>query len=83
MVLTFGIIGLVGSFLCAQIPLSFFAIAAWIMGQNDLREIKAGRMDPEGEGQTRAGWILGIIGSILLVLTIAGCMLWFLMIGLR
>src|SRR4051812_22466469 len=30
---------------------------AWIMGNNDLREIRAGRMDPAGEGNTNAGRI--------------------------
>jgi hypothetical protein len=40
-------------------------IMAWIMGTNDLREIREGRMDPEGEGMTAAGRICGIIGTCL------------------
>ncbi len=39
---------------------------AWILGNTDLAEIRAGRMDPEGEGLTRAGQICGIIGTVLL-----------------
>jgi hypothetical protein len=35
------------------------------MGNNDLREMKAGRMDRSGEGTTKAGQICGIIGTIL------------------
>lgn len=39
----------------------------WIMGKNDLAEMRAGRMDPTNEGLTRAGMICGIVGTILLV----------------
>jgi hypothetical protein len=35
------------------------------MGQSDLSEMNAGRMDPSGRGITQAGMILGIIGTIL------------------
>lgn len=42
---------------------------AWVMGSNDLSEIRAGRMDPEGESLTQAGRILGIIGTVFIVLT--------------
>jgi predicted Zn finger-like uncharacterized protein len=41
---------------------------AWVMGNSDLQAMRAGRMDPEGEGTTNAGRICGIIGTILLVL---------------
>jgi hypothetical protein len=37
---------------------------AWSMGNHDLQEMRAGRMDPEGEGTTNAGRICGIIGTI-------------------
>jgi hypothetical protein len=53
LVLAFGILGWVVCF-----P---FGIAAWIMGNHDLREMEAGRMDRAGEGLTRAGKILGIV----------------------
>ena len=53
LILAFGIIGLL---VCLP-----FGIAAWVMGNNDLREIGAGRMDPAGEGLTRSGKIIGII----------------------
>jgi hypothetical protein len=41
----------------------FLGPVAWIMGSSDLREIRAGRMDPEGEGTTNGGRICGIIGT--------------------
>ncbi|MBI1903903.1 MAG: DUF4190 domain-containing protein [Planctomycetia bacterium] len=38
---------------------------AWSMGNKDLKEMAAGRMDRSGEGATNAGRICGIIGTIL------------------
>jgi hypothetical protein len=59
MILTFGILG----FVCCGI----FGIVAWAMGAGDLKEIRAGRMDPAGQGLTQAGMILGIITTILMI----------------
>lgn len=58
-ILVLGILGLV---LCA--PLGVFA---WVMGKGDLAKIDAGAMDPAGRGTTQAGMILGIIGTISLI----------------
>jgi hypothetical protein len=41
-----------------------FSLMAWVMGSGDLREIRSGRMDPSGEGLTRAGQILGMLLAI-------------------
>src|SRR5262249_29114936 len=43
----------------------FTGIPAWIMGGGDLKEMRAGRMDPSGETLTKVGWILGIVGTVL------------------
>jgi hypothetical protein len=40
------------------------------MGNNDLREIDAGRMDPSGRGLTQAGKICGMVGTILAIVAI-------------
>ena len=40
---------------------------AWMLGNEDLRKMRAGRMDPSGEGNTNAGRILGIIGTVLMI----------------
>lgn len=61
LILTFGVLGFVCCFL------SFFGIAAWIMGSVDLREMERGDMDPSGQGLTQAGMILGIITTILAI----------------
>ncbi len=38
---------------------------AWIWANEDLRKMKAGVMDPEGQGSTEAGRICGMIATIL------------------
>jgi hypothetical protein len=76
LILVFGIVGLVSNGLilgCGVFALLIclpFGIAAWVMGHNDLREMAAGRMDPEGEGLTRAGKVIGIISCCLALLGI-------------
>lgn len=51
---------------------------AWVMGSGDLRKIREGRMDPEGEGMTKAGMICGIIATCL---NIACCSIYGLLIA--
>jgi hypothetical protein len=70
-VLVLGILGLVICFICG--------IIAWVMGNNDLREIDAGRMDPSGRGLTLAGKICGMI-SVILAIVVAGIYLIFFVI---
>ena len=45
-------------------------------GNNDLREIRAGKMDRAGEGITQAGRICGIIGTILGCLQLIWMTIW-------
>lgn len=55
---------------------------AWMMGNTDLAEIRAGRMDPTGEGLIQAGRILGIIGTVLIgVFGIIVCAFFFLVLA--
>jgi len=58
-VLTLGIIGVV----CCCILVC--GIIATVMGSRDLKKMNAGVMDPEGRGNTQAGFILGIIGTVI------------------
>lgn len=71
LILVLGIVGLVCCF-----PVG---IAAWIMGNGDLKAMAEGRMDPTGEGMTKAGKICGIISVILNCL---GIIVWVAMIAL-
>jgi hypothetical protein len=51
-------------------------ISAWVMGSRDLKKINSKIMDPEGLSTTQAGWICGIIGTILSALgTVAAILL--------
>ena len=70
LILVLGILGLV---VCAPL-----AIAAWVMGAGDLKQIDAGTMDPSGRGTTQAGMICGIIGTILLIIGVIVCGILFL-----
>ena len=63
MILIFGILGLV---VC-----QIFGIAAWVMGNNDLRKMNAGYMDPSGSDLTNAGRICGMIATALLAIPAA------------
>ena len=45
-------------------------IAAWVMGKGDLAKIDAGLMDPTGRGTTQAGMVLGIIGTVLIIVQV-------------
>ena len=65
-ILVLGILSWVGgTFICG--------IIAWIMGNNDLKEIRAGRMDPEGESQTNIGRMLGMVNVIFAAISLFIC----------
>ena len=57
LVLVFGVLGIV-------VGCPVFSALAWIIGSRDLREMRTGRMDRQGEGITMIGMILGMIISI-------------------
>ena len=58
-ILAFGILGLA---VC-----QLFGIAAWVMGNNDLREMNRGYMDPTGRDLTTTGRILGMVSTGLMI----------------
>jgi hypothetical protein len=60
MLLIFGILGII----CCPI----FGILSWVMGSSDLKAMANGAMDPSGEGLTKAGKILGMVGCALAIL---------------
>jgi len=61
------ILGIASFFCCPLI-----GIAAWVMGNSDLKAMAEGRMDPAGEGLTKAGKIIGIVTLALGVLAAIG-----------
>jgi hypothetical protein len=64
------VLGILSIVVC---PLQLLGPIAWVLGNNDLAEMRSGRMDRDGEGLTNAGRICGIIGTVLLGLYLCGC----------
>jgi uncharacterized membrane protein YjgN (DUF898 family) len=60
LILVLGILGITICGICAPI--------AWIMSNNAIKEIDAGRGDPAQRGSANIGRIIGIIGTVLVVL---------------
>lgn len=56
------VLGILGLCVCG-----ILGIAAWVMGNNDLREMRDGIMDGRGRDTTNAGRICGIIASVFLI----------------
>jgi hypothetical protein len=59
-ILVLGILGLV---VC-----QLLGIAAWVLANEDLREMDAGWMDPSGRDLTNAGRICGMVATALLLI---------------
>ena len=62
LILTLGIISIFCNVAAAP------GIMAWVMGRADLKQMDAGRMDPEGRGSTQAGMIMGMIMTIFAII---------------
>lgn len=69
LILTLGILGI---FCCGPL-----GIVAWVMGSSDLKEIRAGQMDPDGQSLTQAGMIVGIVATVLLAIGVIGNIMMF------
>jgi len=74
MILTLGVMAIVCNI--AGVP----GILAWVLGNADLKQMDAGRMDPEGRGTTQAGMIMGMIMTIFVIIGIALTVCYFLFI---
>jgi DNA-directed RNA polymerase subunit RPC12/RpoP len=77
LILVLGILGFV-------IPLVGlgFAIAAWVMGRRDVARMDRMEMDPRGKGTTQAGFICGIVATVLQTLLLLGCVAYIFLIYL-
>ncbi|HYT90260.1 MAG TPA: hypothetical protein VEL76_16250 [Gemmataceae bacterium] len=74
-ILTLGILALVGLVLC--VPGLILGPIAWAMGNHDLAQIRAGRMDPSGLSSTSSGHTCGIVATVLGLIGLAlGCLNW-------
>ncbi len=61
-VLVLGILGLMGCCICSPI--------AWWLGANEMAAIKSGQVSEQNRGITKLGMILGIIGSVLIIISV-------------
>lgn len=68
-----GIISLAGAFVCV-LPL-LASPFAWVMGSKALKTVRASNGQYRGESEARIGQVLGIIGTIFLILGILGFVL--------
>lgn len=66
--LIFGILGLMS--------MGLFAIPAWILGKAERQAIESGASPDSGRGMAEAGYILGIIGVVLLGIAILFLLGW-------
>jgi hypothetical protein len=62
MALVFSILG----FFCCQL----LCIAGWYTGSQELKGIRAGRRDPSNKGTATAGMVIGIVGTLLMVVVV-------------
>lgn len=69
LILVFGIVGLVAC--------QIFGILAWIFGNEDLKKMESGQMDPSGRDLTSVGRILGIISVCLIAVGIIFSLVYF------
>jgi len=69
-ILALGILGILCCFICG--------IIAWVLGNNDLKEMAMGMRDVSGRGLTHAGKVCGIVGIVLQIIVFA---LWLLGVG--
>jgi hypothetical protein len=61
------VLGVLSLIMCAPL-----GVAAWVMGNADLKAMDSGTMDSSGRSITNAGRVLGIIGTLVLVVGLAG-----------
>jgi hypothetical protein len=78
-----GVLILVLGILSVATGCFLLAPVAWVTGNQSMREIRSGIMDPREEGMVQAGRIIGMIVSILAIAGIAVyCAFFALVIGL-
>ena len=80
--LVLGIIGLFATLCCCGGGMIGLAcsIIAWVLGHQELRAIEAGESSPMGQGQARAGMIMGIVGTVLNGLIFIGAALYYIFV---
>ncbi|HEY6628096.1 MAG TPA: DUF4190 domain-containing protein, partial [Acidimicrobiia bacterium] len=60
------ILGIFGLVCCGLL-----GIAAWVMGNNEMQAIRSGRRDPANAGTAKTARVIGIVGTVLMVVPAA------------
>jgi hypothetical protein len=68
------VLGILGLTCCG-----IMAPIAWILGSMELKDIGSGLSSSAGKGYATAGKILGIIGTILIILSMVFAIVWFML----
>jgi len=55
---------------------------AWIWGKQDLAKVQAGEISQEAEQMTKIGMILGIVGTVFLILDLLGGCVWGILVAI-
>jgi hypothetical protein len=69
--LVLGILGLAFALCCPLVGI-ILAIIAWVLGNGDLNQMAQGIMDNQGQSNTNAGRICGMIGVGVSILNMIG-----------
>lgn len=77
-----GIVGLAMAVFCCGMGIFGVAssVVAWVLGRSELLKIQSGEASPAGEGQARAGMVLGIVGTVINGLIFIGVILYYVFI---
>jgi hypothetical protein len=77
-----GIVGLATSIFCCGACMVglICSIVAWVLGHQELKAIESGTSDLAGQGNARAGMIMGIIGTVINALILVGVALYYIFI---
>jgi len=83
--LILGIVGLLGIFTgcccCFTFPLQICSPIAWLIGHQELKAIREGRSPASGEGTAKAGMIMGMVGTAVIVLQVIIMIVWVALAG--
>jgi len=66
------VLGILGLLCCGPL-----GIVAWVMGNNEIQAIDAGRRDPANRGTANAGRIVGIVATVFLAISVVWAILFF------
>ncbi|MBM3997289.1 MAG: hypothetical protein FJ303_24540 [Planctomycetes bacterium] len=71
-IMALGLVALVGGMSLCGVP-ALLGPVAWGLGTWDLRQMREGYMDPDGESMTRVGQVCGMVATGIVLIIVLGC----------